>query len=402
MHNDVKIPVPQYVKTVLARLGDSGKEAWLVGGCVRDALRGVPPHDYDLTTAATPAEMQAAFRGMRTIETGLAHGTLTVLSDGHPIEVTTYRIDGAYADGRHPDHVSFTDSITQDLARRDFTVNAIAYHPTRGLCDPFDGAADLAAATIRAVGDAATRFTEDGLRILRALRFAATLDFSIEPATAAALHEKSHLLQNIAAERIFAEFTKLLCGTAAGRYLHAFRDAVSVFLPQMQSFSSGNAARLDATPKDLATRMALLLAETDTADVRADLRRLRFDTATARAVETLLAHATTPLAAKSPAVKRTLAATGEPLFFSLVALQQARGTITAATADAVTHIARDVLARGDCYRINMLALGGDDLVALGVPPGKPIGKALATLLDAVVDGHVQNEKNALLAYLQTL
>ena len=200
------MPLPADAEEIIHILAGKGHRADVVGGCVRDFLMGKTPHDYDMATDATPEEMKAALGDRRLIETGIRHGTLTVLLHGTPYEVTTYRVDGGYADHRHPDAVSFTKDLKEDLARRDFTVNAMAYHPTYGYTDPFGGEDDLAAHTIRAVGDPYRRFDEDALRILRALRFAATLDFETEPVTAAALRAKAPLLFAVSVERVDTEW----------------------------------------------------------------------------------------------------------------------------------------------------------------------------------------------------
>ena len=225
--------IPAGCLALMERLAAHGYPAHLVGGCVRDLCREVEPHDYDLTTPASPAEMKRAFDGFRVIETGIAHGTLTVLSDGASYEVTTYRVDGDYSDGRHPDGVTFTESLEEDLRRRDFTVNAMAYSPDTGLFDPFDGQADLAARVIRAVGDPDKRFSEDALRILRALRFAATLGFRIEGNTAAALIRLAPTVRRISPERIREELFKLLAGSFSGDVLAEYRDALFAAVPAL-------------------------------------------------------------------------------------------------------------------------------------------------------------------------
>lgn len=394
--------LPSYVRTAIDEIERAGKEAYAVGGCVRDALRGVEPHDYDLTTSATPQEMQQIFRRYHTIETGLKHGTLTVMIEGNPLEITTYRIDGSYADGRHPDAVSFTEDLTLDLARRDFTVNAMAYHPERGLVDPFHGATDLATGILRAVGVPEDRFTEDGLRILRALRFAATLGFAIEPATAAAIHTTAPLLKKIAAERICTELSKLLCGETAGAHLHAFSDTVSVFLPQIAGFSAENAAKLDAAPKSLLLRLAMLLVQIRaTANVRSGLRDLRFANDTIRTVDRLCANATVPMQANDGQLRQLLRSGFTPEeAYLLCDLQVALGVLSQAQAENVRAMLAQILASGACYKISMLAIHGEELRALGVPPGKGMGVLLETMLDKVIAGELANTAEALTAFVK--
>jgi len=227
------IELPETVRTAIARLEADGFEAYAVGGCVRDSILGRTPNDWDITTSARPEQTAAVFCDTRTVETGIQHGTLIVILDGMPLEITTYRRDGAYADNRHPESVTFSSRIEDDLCRRDFTVNAMAYHPTRGLVDLYGGQSDLEKGVIACVGDAETRFYEDGLRILRAIRFAAVLDFSIEKKTAAAVRACRELLRNIAAERIREELCKLICGRGAVRILREYIDVISVFLPEL-------------------------------------------------------------------------------------------------------------------------------------------------------------------------
>ena len=215
----VHIDLPVAVSSAIQKLNSAGFEAYAVGGCIRDSLLEYQPDDWDITTSATPSEMQAVFAEYRTVETGLQHGTLMVLLDGMSLEITTYRVDGTYSDGRHPDGVSFTRALSEDLRRRDFTINAMAYHPKTGLVDLYDGQADLAAAIIRCVGEPYRRFEEDALRILRALRFSSTLGFAMDDATAQALRALSSTLTKVSVERITTEFVKLLCGKDAENVL---------------------------------------------------------------------------------------------------------------------------------------------------------------------------------------
>ena len=228
------LTLPAAVSDLLARLTRAGFSAYVVGGCVRDSLLDLTPHDWDICTSALPEQMQEVFRDFRTVDTGLKHGTLMVIADHEPYEVTTFRIDGDYTDHRHPDSVIFVDDLTRDLARRDFTVNAMAWSPEEGLQDPFGGQADLPAKLIRCVGDPLARFEEDALRVLRALRFAAVYDFAIEPDTASALRKKAPDLKMVAGERIREELLKLLCGKAAGRILREFPEVLAEIIPEIR------------------------------------------------------------------------------------------------------------------------------------------------------------------------
>ena len=229
------LTIPAGADFILRRLMENGFDAYVVGGCVRDSLLGLFPHDWDICTSARPEQMQAVFADCRVIETGLKHGTLTVLHDRIPYEVTTFRVDGGYTDHRHPDSVSFVSNVVDDLARRDFTVNAMAWNPQTGLVDAFHGQEDLRAGIIRAVGDPKTRFTEDALRILRALRFASVYGFRIDDATSQAAHDLRHTLTDVAAERIRVELAKLLCGQGAADILRAYPDVLFVLLPQLRA-----------------------------------------------------------------------------------------------------------------------------------------------------------------------
>ena len=222
------LPLSPGAAKALALLRGAGYEAWIVGGCVRDALLGLAPKDYDLATSALPEQTKAVFAGRPVVETGLRHGTVTVLLEGEPLEITTYRVDGAYSDARHPDEVTFTRSLREDAARRDFTINAMAYAPGAGLQDFFGGREDLARGLIRAVGTAEQRFREDALRILRALRFAAVLDFTLEGETDRAARACAPLLAGVSAERVSGELGKLLCGKAAGRVLREYPNVLGV------------------------------------------------------------------------------------------------------------------------------------------------------------------------------
>ena len=229
----MKVEVPVDVKNIIETLEANGYEAYAVGGCVRDTLLFRMPGDWDITTSALPQQTKELFKDYKTIDTGLKHGTLTVLINHMPFEVTTYRIDGEYGDNRHPKSVEFTKSLENDLARRDFTINALAYNPSAGLVDLYDGQAHIYNSIIKTVGNPDQRFNEDGLRIMRALRFSAVLGFQIEKETAEAIHRNKELLKNISAERLAVELTKLVCGKNAFNVLMEYADVLSVFIPEI-------------------------------------------------------------------------------------------------------------------------------------------------------------------------
>ena len=435
------LQLPQQVDTALRRLNDAGYEACIVGGCVRDGLMGRTPGDYDVTTSALPEEVEAVFAGEKVIETGLQHGTVTVLLSGEPMEITTYRVDGDYSDARHPDSVSFTRSLPEDLARRDFTVNAMARTRDGALVDLFGGQADIDARIIRCVGDPDTRFSEDALRILRALRFAARLDFEIEPETAAALRRKKYLLRHVSAERVREELTKLLCGAAAHRVLTDYADVIGEALPEILpsvGFMQNHPchiytvyehclAALDHVPAEPVLRWTAFLHDlgkplvyttdpdgthhyyghaTRSAELAAAaLTRLKFDTASRERILQLISVHDRRIEPTVPAVKRALGKLTPEVFSQLIAIKRADNFAQAehlrgrqAYYDELERIAAEILAEKACFSLRDLAVSGDDLMALGIPKGPAVGQALRTLLDAVIDGAVPNEKNALLEF----
>lgn len=426
----------------LQRLRERGHSAYFVGGCVRDALRGQTPADFDLATSATPEEVAACFD--RVIATGLQHGTVTVLQGGLALEVTTYRLEGTYSDCRHPDAVQFTRDIIEDLARRDFTVNAMAYAPGEGLLDPFGGQQDLARGVIRCVGDPMRRMTEDALRILRALRFSAVLGFCIDPATARAAFCQRGLLARVSKERIASELCKLLCGRAVGRVLLEFPQVLAVFLPELAAqfdFDQCNphhsfdlythtARTVALVPPEAPLRLAALLhdiakpacftkdkdgighfyghAAQGATMAEEILHRLRLDSATCTRVTQLVKWHDTQITPEARAVKRALRRMTPPVLFQLLALQRAdrRGakieSVDLSDLDEVQALAEEILREDACFSLRDLAVNGDDLLEAGVTPGRPVGAALAGLLDAVIDGKAENTKQALLAYLKQL
>jgi len=436
-----KWPVPDYAFNALARLTAAGYEAWLVGGCVRDLLLGRTPGDYDITTAALPEETEAVFAGERIIETGLKHGTVTVVLEGHPLEITTYRVDGGYSDARHPDGVTFTRSLREDAARRDFTVNAMAWHPDRGLWDGFGGQADLEKGLIRCVGDPETRFREDGLRILRSVRFASVLGFALDPDTARAARSTAPLLRQIAPERLAVELGKLLCGPGAGKILTEYPDVLGAVIPEllpMVGFDQRNvhhcydllthtAVAVDAVSPDPVLRLTMLLHDVgkpETFSVGEDgqghfyghakrsveladgiLRRLRYPNRVREQVLTLIRCHDTPLAPEEKQVRRWLNRLGEETFFQLLAVHRADTLALARafrcrveTLEETARLARSILARSPCLTLRDLAVNGRDLLALGYE-GPAVGQALSTLLDRVLEGALPNERSALLAAL---
>lgn len=397
-------------KKILHRLQSAGFEAYLVGGCVRDFLLGRVPTDFDVTTNALPAEIQAVFADAETFDTGIQHGTVTVLIDRMPFEVTTYRVDLGYSDGRHPDAVHFTRSLREDAARRDFTVNAMAYNDSEGLKDFFGGKDDLAARIIRCVGEPDRRFQEDALRVLRAIRFAAVLGFSIEPATAQSLFDHAERLTSVSKERITAELTKLLCGKAVQPVLSAYMPVLFPCLPELRILPRGaiqsTANICGAVPASPALRLAGLFSGLTTAEAFSALTRLRLPSRLVSDVRALLLHLPEPLEPDRPSLRRLLGTLGAERLEGLLSLKRAvcQETGDAVGEDAATSAAdltRRILADGDCCTIRQLAVSGSDLMALGFR-GTAVGQLLHQLLKAVTDDRLPNERSTLLNALHTL
>ena len=426
-------------QTLLIQLNQAGYEAYVVGGCVRDMLMGVTPHDYDITTSATPDEVKFVFSGFRVIETGLKHGTLTVLVDGEPFEITTYRLESTYSDNRHPDGVVFTRSLTEDLARRDFTVNAIAYNPKEGIVDPFGGQMDIKNKILRCVGVPYERFSEDALRILRLVRFASTLGFTIDNETKDAAFQLKDNLRFVSAERIQNELCKLLCGKSAGDVITEFCEILAVFMPEflaMKNFDQKNphhiydvlthtAKTVDGVAFEKTLRLAALLHDIGKPSVFsiddngighfynhasvgfqiADeiLTGLNFDNSTKNTVVRLVKWHDIQIDATETAVKRALGKMTPEFFFLLLALKRADNLAQnplyhdrQAYYNQLETLAQEILARQECLTIKELAINGSDLLRLGVPQGRMIGNLLHTLLQEVLNNQIPNEKNVLL------
>lgn len=443
---DVSISIPAPVQGVLARLNQAGFAAYAVGGCVRDSLLGRVPQDWDICTAARPEETVACFAGQRTLLTGARYGTVTLLLDDSAYEITTFRTDGSYSDCRHPDSVQFLSALEGDLARRDFTINAMAADRNGQVTDLFGGIDDLNCRCIRCVGNADARFREDALRILRALRFSAQLDFTPEAQTAGAIHRLAPLLSAVAAERLRKELLGLLCGPAAGRVLRAYADVPALLMPELAAcigFAQYNwhhlydvwthsvlvlehcspqpVLRLAALLHDIGKPVCFSLDKNlvghfyghgavGAAMTEALLHRLRFDGQMLREVSALVRAHDAPLPETARAMRRLLAKLGVDGVRRLLLLQTAdrlgTGTTPAGEATRALHRATslldEVLAAHPCVSLRTLCVNGRDLMALGIPPGPALGRLLQALLDAVLDGRVENERSALLALAQTM
>jgi len=380
--------LPDAVLTAIERLEHAGHEAVAVGGCVRDLLMGRAPTDYDLATSALPEEVMKALPGERIVPTGLKHGTVTLLMGGMAIEITTFRMDGEYIDHRRPAGVRFTGSLAEDLKRRDFTVNAIAWSPSRGIIDPAGGRRDIEKKVIRAVGDAASRFQEDALRILRALRFAARLGFAIEPETALALTALKGTLSFVARERVGAEVEGFALGPGAAHVARAHRDVLEAALPELKAIGPDEWERslrmLQRAPLETAARMAALIFPLGK-DAEGALLSLRLPAKTVGRAMRLIEWLNKPEA--SPA--RALGALGPE---DARALIQMRGGDGAALERLIETNA--------CVTVGQLAVNGRDLTALGLK-GPAVGAALERLLSEVIDG-APNDREALLSRISTL
>ncbi|MBO4288606.1 MAG: CCA tRNA nucleotidyltransferase [Lachnospiraceae bacterium] len=388
------IDVPAPVAFLLSRLNAAGYEAFAVGGCVRDAMMGREPNDWDITTSALPAQIKKCFR--RTIDTGIKHGTVTVVLREGSFEVTTYRIDGVYEDGRHPKEVSFTDDLTEDLRRRDFTVNAMAYHPDLGLADVFGGREDLQAKIIRAVGVPAERFEEDALRIMRAVRFAAQLDFSIEPATLAEVANFAPRLEMISRERIQTELVKLLVSGRPDRFSLLMDTGIAdVIMPGLKPrISTRLIGALERVPAHPHLRLAVLFADCPPEEAEAWLRENKFDNDTVFTVAHLIRYSFFPFEHDAPGVRRAVCAVRPEYFPSLLKVMRALDRIP--DLDGIEAVYDAVTAAGDCVTLKQLAVTGGDLIKAGIRPGPGMGQILQQLLDRVLEDPSLNTKEQLL------
>lgn len=436
----MKIQLPSPVEQAIGRLNAAGYEAYAVGGCVRDSLMNRTPNDWDITTSATPEQTRAVFDGVSVIETGIRHGTVTVLLDGQPLEITTYRIDGSYSDSRHPDEVRFTASLKEDLARRDFTVNALAYHPNAGIVDCFGGVEDLTQNIIRCVGEPDKRFTEDALRVMRGVRFASQLSFSLEPATEISLRKHAPLLQKVAAERLRVELMKLLCGPQVLKILLDFPHVLGQLIPEllpMVAFDQRTPYHIydvyEHTVRSVAAvesepvlRLTMLLHDIGkpcrfTVDEKGQghfkghgqvsvqmckkiLPRLRFDKHTTERVLTLVKYHDVDLEPRAALIKRWMNRLSPEAFFQLMKVKLADNAAQNPVYDRsdsyreILQMAQEILDREECFSLSSLAVNGDDLITLGIPAGKEIGEALQFLLQAVIDEKCENDREQLLKY----
>ena len=397
----ISFPLDPGAAALLTRLHAAGHAAYAVGGCVRDSLLGQTPHDWDLCTSATPEQVLELFGEAHCIPTGLQHGTVTVKHGGELYEITTFRTEGAYSDGRHPDHVAFVPDVKEDLARRDFTINAMAYNAEEGLIDPFGGQSDLAAGIVRAVGEPQRRFEEDALRILRLYRFAARFGFAIDPATGQAARALCRHLDCVSEERIAEELSRLLAAPAPGVYLEA--EVLAVIFPELDAAELPESRRiLDALEpgmEHVPVRLAALLCPLGEAGARAALRRLKCSNALTGTVATLVREAAAgmPGAALTLTAKRFLSRYDLATITDLTALCSAQHPEQAEAFAALQQEAARLVETNACCRINQLAVNGRDLMDAGIRPGPGLRRVLDALLEQVLTGQLPNEKAALLA-----
>ena len=390
---------------LLDTLHRAGYAAYVVGGCVRDSLLGLTPHDWDLCTSALPQQGMELFGEEKCIPTGLQHGTVTVKQGGGLYEITTFRTEGTYTDGRHPDEVHFVPDVREDLARRDFTINAMAYNAKEGLIDPFGGQDDLQSGILRAVGVPHQRFTEDALRILRLYRFAARFGFAIDPPTAQAAQELCAHLDCVSVERIEEELAKLLSAPAPAAYLD--KKILLVILPELSSEALAAAKPVvDACPagaENLPIRLAALLLSLGEDGIRRTLKRLRCSNALIEEAAVLVREAVpgVPVSLNIYA-RRLLGKYNLCTVRRIAALGTALQPERAADFAALSELAERLDADGVCCRVSQLAVNGRDLMAAGVPAGPGIRKILEALLDGVIREEYPNERQALLAAVQQL
>ncbi len=437
----MSINLPSEITEILSLLEKNGFEAYCVGGAIRDSIMGIAPGDWDVTTSALPEETKKIFKNYKTIDTGIKHGTITVIVNNKMFEITTYRLDGEYKDNRHPANVSFTKNLENDLSRRDFTVNALAYNPKTGLVDLYNGQEHIYNSIIKTVGDPDTRFNEDGLRIMRALRFSAVLGFEIEKETANSIHKNRELLKNISAERLQAELIKLICGKNAYKVLMNYGDVLSVFIPEIKpsigfkQYGEKHAYdvwehichTVDTIPPQKDLRLTMLLHDLGKVPThkinekgnstfknhaivggemaKEILTRLKFDKKTISRVSFLVSHHDfEPVESKIELKKHLKNKTPDDIRTLLTIKKSDRGALSEKYRDISEGTARtlaflrEIEDNNECYNISQLSISGKDLIKKGLK-GEEIGIALEKALDGVIEEKVLNNKCDLLTYL---
>ena len=443
---NIRIEIPENVKYIIRKLEKSGYSAYAVGGCVRDSIMGKVPSDWDICTSALPEQTLEALQMDNIIENGMKHGTVTVRYKGENYEITTFRSDGVYDDNRHPRSVSFVTSVREDLARRDLTINALAYNDREGIIDHFGGVKDIKNGIIRCVGDPDERYNEDGLRIMRTLRFASTLGFEIDSRTAKSVHRNAELLGNISAERIASEFNKLLVGSNAGYVLESFPDVISVFIPEvkpMVGFAqktphhiydvwTHTVKAVTFTPEEKLMRLTAFFhdigkpeAFTESPDGRGHfhghpelsekmaykiLRRLKYDNQTIDTVCRLVRLHDKRPPAEPKYVRMFLNELGEKLFPKLLEIKYADAMAQSQfrREEKLNYIEQlrsvffQEIEKGSAYNLKMLKINGSDIIDMGVKDGKCIGFILDKLLEMVMNDQLENDREKLLSAARKL
>jgi len=442
----MNIEIPKNVKYIIETLENCGYEAYTVGGCVRDSLLGKVPKDWDICTSALPEQTKNCFCGERIIETGLKHGTITLMLENEPFEITTYRADGKYSDNRRPEQVKFVNVLKRDLARRDFTINAMAYNPKTGIVDYYGGQQDLAEKKIKCVGNPDKRFKEDALRIMRALRFAVAFGFCIDENTAKAMSDNKKLLQNISSERIATEINKIIMEDNICELLFSHLHILFEIIPELEpSFGfdqhspyhcfdvlTHTLKTVENSPNDLIVRLTMLFhdigkPECYTCDedgighfrghwqVSADMAkeilfRLRYDNETIKTVTELVYYHNLVIDPNAKSIKQMLNKIGEKKFMQLMDVKKAdimakAVEYRAEQIDIINEtiiLANEIIDQKQCYSLKNLAINGKDLIKIGVKEGAEIGKILNMLLDMVIDESVENDKIKLLKTVEKL
>ena len=393
------IKLPEYVKKAMQALYDSGYECYVVGGAIRSFILNMPVHDYDLTTDALPSQMKEVFSSWHTFDTGIQHGTITVLSDHHPLEITTYRKDSSYKDHRHPDSVQFTSSIEEDCSRRDFTINAFCYSEQQGFLDFFHGLDDIQSKVIRCIGNPYKRFDEDALRILRAVRFAGQLNFSIEEETSRAILELKDTLSYVSMERINEEFTKFISSRNCSSLFLPYLSVFAVFLPELSHLPINEkellAKRLAHARKEEEIRLAVLLSSSCFENPRLILKRMKYSNHEINTVLQLITHRKSPV--NSLLDIRYLK---KELSVPVTTYLSYREALVLCNYPQAFLYSKQIEEENLCCTLKQLAVNGNDLMQLGIK-GKKISETLNHLLDQVISDTLPNEKDILLSHISS-
>ena len=387
--------IPKEVQSIINDIEGYGHEAYIVGGCVRDMLLGKEPKDWDITTNATPDRIKAFFK--RTVDTGIKHGTVTVIMGKNTYEVTTYRLDGKYSDGRHPDKVEFSSLLEEDLKRRDFTINAMAFSHKRGLVDLFNGVSDLKNARITCVGSPKERFDEDALRMLRAVRFAARLGFCIDEKTAKAIEELAPNLLKVSKERVWTELLRTLCSDNPEKVKLLFDYGIAEFISESFAYVSigEDIVKLKLLPMKKSLRLAFLLHKTERDKALSVLKELKSDNDTFTRVRILLDFLAQDISKDRYEIKKLLRRMGSDNFDDLLRFKAVINSDEVKRLKEISDVKEDIILKAEAFEIAHLDITGNDLISAGIEKGPKIGESLEYLLDKLMRGEVQNTKKEL-------